>query len=241
MPTLRHFVAFMLMVLGLSHCSAPPQFGAWELPARSQFNEKPDHFLVTNTRCSDTPVGIVFYPGGLVHPGAYIPLAAALAEQCHRVIIAKMPLDLAVFDADLGNKLQAQYAEQSTHWIIGGHSLGGAMAAQLVGKPSAFEGLFLLAAYPANDNSLEAQTIPILSVSADQDGLATPAKIEASRALLPASTKYVIIHGGNHAQFGDYGPQKDDGIAQISGTEQLAQTHAALADFITTRITPSRQ
>lgn len=45
----------------------------------------------------------------------------------------------------------------------------------------------------------------------------------------------VEIQGGNHAQFGNYGPQKGDAPAAISAEEQQAQTVEDVADFIARR------
>jgi hypothetical protein len=41
---------------------------------------------------------------------------------------------------------------------------------------------------------------------------------------LPAGSRYVEIAGGNHAQFGEYGPQPGDGIAEIPGPTQRKAT-----------------
>ena len=50
--------------------------------------------------------------------------------------------------------------------------------------------------------------------------------------LLPETAKHVIIEGGNHAQFGDYGWQDGDMEAKISMEEQLDITAAEMIDFI---------
>ena len=42
----------------------------------------------------------------------------------------------------------------------------------------------------------------------------------------------VEIEGGNHAQFGNYGPQKGDLPATISAQDQQAQTVEAIANFL---------
>ena len=42
----------------------------------------------------------------------------------------------------------------------------------------------------------------------------------------------VEIEGGNHAQFGNYGPQKGDLPATISAEEQQTQTVEAISNFI---------
>ena len=85
------------------------------------------------------------------------------------------------------------------------------------------QGLFFWAAYPASSDDLSSQTLAVASISASLDGLATPAKIDASRLLLPFSTAWVVIEGGNHAQFGWYGDQPGDNPALISREVQQQQ------------------
>ena len=41
-----------------------------------------------------------------------------------------------------------------------------------------------------------------------------------------------MIDGGNHALFGNYGEQKGDGQAQISGEEQQEQVVRAVREFV---------
>ncbi len=81
----------------------------------------------------------------------------------------------------------------------------------------------LWAAYPAGNNGLAGRQLAIVSIYGAADGLATGAKIDASRPLLPADTPFVPIAGGNHAQMGWYGPQGGDGAASISREAQQAQ------------------
>ena len=61
------------------------------------------------------------------------------------------------------------------------------------------------------------------SIYGTLDGLATTEKIAASRPQLPPTTEWVAIAGGNHAQFGWYGPQSGDNPATISREEQQRQ------------------
>lgn len=171
--------------------------------------------------------GLIFYPGGRVDPRSYAPAARAIAAQGYQVTIVPMPFNLAVFKPGAANAVIAAYPEIA-HWAIGGHSLGGAMAANFIyTHPDAVQGLALWAAYPAGNNSLADRQLPVVSISGSLDGLATPAKIDASRALLPPSTRWVAIEGGNHAQFGWYGPQSGDNPATISREDQQGQTIAA--------------
>jgi pimeloyl-ACP methyl ester carboxylesterase len=171
--------------------------------------------------------GLILYPGGRVDPRSYAPAARAIAEQGYLVVIPPMPFNLAVIGANRADEVIAAHPEIQ-NWSIGGHSLGGAMAAAYAhGKPEAVEGLVLWAAYPADNNSLSDRDLKVTSIFGSNDGLATPDKIAASRALLPPSTVWARIVGGNHAQFGAYGPQSGDGQATIDPADQQEQVVAA--------------
>jgi hypothetical protein len=171
--------------------------------------------------------GLVFYPGAHVDPVSYAPAMRALAEQGFLVVIAPMPLNLAVLDSDRAADVIAEFQE-IRRWAVGGHSLGGAMAAAFVASdPAAVEGLVLWAAYPSSGDDLSAWEGQVTSVSATEDGLATPEDIVRTTPLLPAGTEFVTVDGGNHAQFGWYGEQRGDGVATIGREDQQSQTVAA--------------
>jgi hypothetical protein len=175
-----------------------------------------------------TDTGFIFYPGGLVDPAAYTPLMKQVSEHGIMTVIVPMPLDLAVFGASRANDVIAAYPDIE-HWIIGGHSLGGSMAAGFVkDDPTAVEGLVLLASYPADSADLSGLPIEVVSVYGTEDGVAGD-KPAASMSRLPPDTELVVIDGGNHAQFGDYGVQRGDGVASISREEQQRLTAAAIA------------
>lgn len=166
-------------------------------------------------------IGLILYPGGRVDPRAYALSARAIAEEGVLVVIVPMPLNLAVLAPNRAQAVIDVQPEIDT-WAIGGHSLGGAMAARFADThPDQVDGLVLWAAYPAENNSLADQdSLAVASIYATEDGLATPEKIEASRPLLPPQTEWVKIADGNHAQFGWYGPQGGDGSADISRETQ---------------------
>ncbi len=173
--------------------------------------------------------GLIFYPGGHVDYRSYAPLLRSLAELNYLVVLAPMPLSLAIFAPDSADGVIKAFP-QIRHWAIGGHSLGGAMAARYCfTHPGQVQGLILLGAYPAATDALAGQKLAVVSIYGSQDGQAKA--IEASRPLLPAGANYVRIEGGNHAQFGDYGLQPGDGEAQISPAEQVQKAIVALAAF----------
>jgi hypothetical protein len=170
---------------------------------------------------------LAVYPGGFVDPRAYAPTARAIAAQGYLVVILPMPLNLAVLGSNRAADVMAVYPEIE-RWAVGGHSLGGAMAARYVYRSSsAVEGLVLWAAYPAAGDDLSARALAVASIYGTLDGLVTQIKIDASRSLLPPDTQWAAIEGGNHAQFGAYGPQSGDRSATISPEAQQRQVVAA--------------
>ncbi len=177
-----------------------------------------------------TRTALIFYPGGRVDYRAYAPLLRQIAAQGYLVVLTPMPLNLAVFGIETAQSVMAAFPEIQ-HWAVGGHSLGGSMAAQYVqNHPGNMTGLIFWASYPAS--SMVDTTSQVLSVSASNDGLATPAKIEDSRKLLPEATRFVMIAGGCHAQFGSYGAQPGDGVPTINPEVQWQQTVQASVEFL---------
>jgi dienelactone hydrolase len=158
-------------------------------------------------------------------------LLTPLAEKGFRVVITKPLLNLAVFNPNAA--LAIAKSEPRLRWYLGGHSLGGAMAAKAAQKqPGLFAGLILLAAYADKGDNLSQTQLPVISITGSQDGVSTPAEIAAAKPYLPASTRYLVIEGGNHSQFGNYGPQKNDGKATIDAQNQQQQARDAMLSFI---------
>jgi pimeloyl-ACP methyl ester carboxylesterase len=166
--------------------------------------------------------GLIFYPGGRVDYRAYAPAAHQIARGGFLVTIVPMPLSLAVLDPSAAKEVIAAYPDIQ-QWVVGGHSLGGAMAANFARNYGLAQGLVLWAAYPASGDDLSGSGLRAVSIYGTRDGLATGGKIEASKALLQPSTRYVAIEGGNHAQFGWYGEQAGDNPAAIDRASQQAQ------------------
>jgi pimeloyl-ACP methyl ester carboxylesterase len=176
--------------------------------------------------------GLVFYPGGKVDPRSYAPAARALALKGFLVVIPPMPLNLAVLAPDRALDVIAANPEVQA-WAVGGHSLGGAMAAHFVaGQPEAVDGLALWGAYAGEGDDVSGWAGRVTSISATNDGLSTPAEIDAGKTRLPSSAHSVVVAGGNHAQFGWYGPQEGDGQATISRADQQTQAVSATAELL---------
>jgi len=176
--------------------------------------------------------GLVIYPGGRIDPRSYAPLARAFAERRILVVIASMPLNLAVFAPGKAAEVIDAYPNVR-RWAVGGHSLGGAMAAQYLAKhPSDAGVLLLLAAYPPGNVDLSDSGIASLSMRGTRDGLVADAEVRDSRDQLPPEAFYTQIQGGNHAGFGDYGAQPGDNIATIPASEQQQDVVDALLPML---------
>ena len=164
--------------------------------------------------------GFVFYPGGKVEADAYIPLAVSLAEAGIFTVIVKMPFNLAVFGLNSANRYIRKYS-RIEKWYVGGHSLGGSMAASYAKSHShKVEGLILLGSYSATD--LSATDVSVFTAYGSEDGVLDMKKYEKNLSNLPGGYSSLVIAGGNHSGFGMYGEQRGDGVRLITTEEQIS-------------------
>jgi dienelactone hydrolase len=179
---------------------------------------------------TEAQVGMVFYPGGLVSPESYLDPLVKLVNSARsqginvRVYLVRPPLNLSVLDYTAAEKIISEDS-QVENWVVGGHSLGGAMACRYTAGTSEgaagakVKGLFLLAAYCDTDISASAKKV--ISIYGSNDQVLNLDLLEQYSKNLPSSSRKKIITGMNHAQFGAYGVQRGDGPAQVS--LQIAQ------------------
>ncbi len=186
---------------------------------------------------ADAPssTAVFFQPGALVDPRAYAAVLRPLAEAGHPVVIAKQPLGIAFLALGAFDDAR-DVVPHADGWVIGGHSLGGTVAAMQADEHDEdterrATGLILYASYPADDIS-ETLTTQVLSISGTEDGLATPSKIADTAATLPVDTEFLVLDGVSHAQFGSYGPQPGDGVPQVSDETARTEISDASLDFV---------
>jgi pimeloyl-ACP methyl ester carboxylesterase len=190
------------------------------------------NWLIFRPLSSNVSSGFIIYPGGIVDYRSYAPAAHAIAAEGYLCVIASMPLNLAFFGVNIANEVIKSHPQISS-WAIGGHSLGGTMAAQFAyDKPSTIQGLVLWAAYPASGTNLTRQTLRVTTIHGTNDGLVTSTQIDSSLKLLPPNTVRVEIAGGNHAQFGWYGEQPGDNAAMIARSSQQSQIINATVELL---------
>ena len=214
--------------------AAGPALAAMMSNAKVTVAESPTQIVMTPTG-SASHTGVFFQPGAKVDARAYAAVLRPLAESGYTVIIPKQPLGidfLSIFTFDATKPAHPAI----TRWVLGGHSLGGTVAAMQADSAdndstAPVVGLFLYASYPITDISTSL-TAKVLSLSATNDGLATPDKIEASKPTLPAGSTFTAIDGCVHAFFGDYGPQPGDGTPAISHDDARTQISRDTVNFV---------
>lgn len=197
----------------------PAQDVALEVMARGDGMAVEDGMTILSPSVP-TDTAIIFYPGAKVEAIAYLPLLDQIRRTGVTCILVEMPFRMAIFDPDAAQDVMERFPEVE-HWYLAGHSMGGAMASQFAADHRAqVDGLILLGAYIYGDYPPE-DTLTIYG-SLNQS-------VEDQ---LDYTENVVEIQGGNHAQFGNYGPQKGDPPAEISTQEQQEQTVAAIQEFL---------
>ncbi|MBQ1385989.1 MAG: alpha/beta hydrolase [Erysipelotrichales bacterium] len=169
---------------------------------------------------------LVFYPGAKVEETAYAPLLIKIAESGADCFLAEMPFRMAIFKTDAAGDLLKDTSYE--HLCIAGHSMGGMIAANYVNShPDTFEGIIFLASYPVKEIP---EAMKVVSIYGTEDHCLNRKAYEEGKAYW--SGKELIIEGGNHAQFGNYGKQSGDGEALIGTDEQQSQTVSEILSFL---------
>ena len=195
-------------------------------------------FLPSEQRQPTTPA-FVFFPGALVDPIAYAPLLRAVAEAGFPAYMIDLPRRGAFGGADdpeLVRHLDRLLGLPSTprRWVVAGHSRGAVVASQVASEHrTGLTALILIGTSHPRDVDLSTLTVSVTKIVGTRDGLASPAEVEANRALLPAATHWVWIEGGNHSQFGWYGFQPGDRRATIAAPIQRATMISVVLNVLT--------
>lgn len=174
--------------------------------------EKIDDFDQISYFVNEPKKNIVILPGGKVKPQSYEYLAVQLALSGYDVTIVKTMFNLAILTPKYG----ARFIKDDIENVVIGHSLGGTVASMFSEGDNRISDLVFLASYPITDVSDK----NVLMMIGEFDLVLDNHKLQESENLLPENYISFEILGGNHAQFGWYGAQKDDGIAQITTKAQ---------------------
>ena len=177
-----------------------------------------DGYIELKSSASD--VGLIFYPGAKVEYESYLPLLNAIRENGISCYLVEMPMNMAFFGGNLADKVIDAHPEIGA-WFICGHSLGGSFASGYASENAdVIEGLILLGSYPYKEYPLE-RTLTVYG------------SLNTSVAdRIDYTENVIVIEGGNHAQFGNYGHQDGDAVATVSREHQQELTVTAIIDFI---------
>lgn len=202
-------------------------FGEYDSVTKEELS---DGTLVFYNNEEEIDTGIIFYPGGKVEYSAYEPLMEGCASNGYLCAVVEMPFNLAVFDVDKADDIKSKYTNIKS-WYIGGHSLGGSMAASyLKSNYEDYLGLVLLGSYSTTD--LSNTSLKVLSIYGSNDKVLDMDKYNKYKTNLPEGYEEHIILGGNHAYFGVYGEQNGDGESSISNSEQINLTVDLIASLM---------
>jgi pimeloyl-ACP methyl ester carboxylesterase len=188
---------------------------------------------LTFTPTEGNLTGFIFYPGGRIAHQGYAPLMKAIASEGYLVVVPDMPLNIAVLRPNVADEIIAAHPEIE-RWVISGHSVGGAMAAQYTHTRSEnIAGLAIWASYPPDKADLSGFEIPVTLIYGSRETRVTDSSVAERQHLLPEDTVYVRIEGGDHHQFGSYEINPDDHRATISPEAQHAQIIQATLELLT--------
>jgi len=178
--------------------------GSWTAP--DYYHE----FMPTSGSPSEA---LILYTGALVDERAYAPMARDIAAAGYLVVLVASPACMPVTEKERVDDIISAHSEIEK-WSIGGHSFGGVVAAWYIDgsytHSDKINGLVFWASYPADDAMLAIAGLKVVSIYGTLDGLTDASDIDASKANLPADTRWVELEGANHTQFGWYGDNATD-------------------------------
>ncbi len=219
------------------HADASPAALAAAVSDAAVRLEDDGNTLVLRPVAAATRGGVILYPGAYVDVRGYVPTLKPLAAAGYRVVIVRMPFELAIFGVDRAAAVMADHAD-ITRWVLVGHSVGGAMAAAFAARHRALlDGVIIWDSYPPSVTSLADYAKPVWLIHrATPDGAPPPA-FAAHRDLYPRDSHWAPIPGGIHMQFGSFAPggYQEDWPATISESRQheivLALMQQALGEM----------
>jgi len=232
--------AFVVVIVGLlfwgiqwATFARPPLPEAISALESNEFVEVVQAPWLIFSPAQDMPTtGFIFYPGGRVDPRAYASLMNKIASEGYLVVVPEMPINMAVFNPNIADEIIAYYPD-IRHWVIGGHSVGGTMAAQYTDKhPEIIEGLAIWASYPADGTDISDLDIPVISIYGSREVTVTDESVGERKHLLPEDTLYIRIEGGDHHQFGAYEINPEDHLATTSRASQHQQILQATLELL---------
>ncbi len=123
-------VSLVVIVLGLAVFGysatrpaepMPQAIAALQSDVRVQVKTEP--WLIFQPSTGQPKTGFIFYPGGLVDPRAYAPVAHEIAARGYLVVIVPMPINLAFLGTDRAQDVVSEFPGVQ-NWALGGQLAG---------------------------------------------------------------------------------------------------------------------
>ena len=162
---------------------------------------------------AEPSAALVYYPGGHVDARSYAPYARDVAARGYLVVIPVMPLSLAVLSPNAADKVVAAHPGR----LALGHRRAlprrrDGRAVRRASTRARWAASCCSAPTCPTGNDLSHDRHPCAHAGRNARHRRQPRRTSRrARALLPAiGGRTTDLDGGNHAQFGDYGPQPGD-------------------------------
>lgn len=209
------FVLIMVLLLIL-FCGYGPDFNfraLMEYESNNVVIENKIGYIRVSPNSEDEILGnVIFYPGAFVKGKSYLPMIVEIAKNGQNVYIVNSHF----------NNIRDLFHEENNIFI--GHSLGGVRILKklngLTDYSDGIKGVILLASYGNDSMNLSNLPFKFISIIGDKDTVVDFDKYENYKNNLPDDTRYVVIRGGNHSNFGNYGRQFNDMKSDISYESQ---------------------
>ncbi|QNQ82230.1 alpha/beta hydrolase [Lactobacillus sp. PV012] len=234
MKTFKKIIITVISIIAIILIAAATyiHFSTYQPSAAAQQAAKSSQVInkATVFKAKHNKMTVIFYTGAMVKPDSYSIWAKQVAQAGYTVKIVHFPLNMAFFNQNAADNL----AGKNKNYVVGGHSLGGAMASRYAHNShnKHLRGLFLLGAYADEKGRLDKTNLDVLSITATNDKVLNWKNYEVNKKYLPTNTKFASIKGGNHAGFGSYGKQKGDGNTTISNATQQKEVANLLIKWL---------
>lgn len=181
------------------------------------FNENRSYIFMEPKESLEISTGVIFYPGAMVDEKSYIPLLSELSKDGYGVYIVKSIFKLPILNQNAAENIMGE--GRFNNYILIGHSLGGTALLKYFSKGNEssqkVKDIILLGAYSDGSHVFDNRA-KFLSIVGENDKVINMEKYSSDKKNLPGDTRYLTIEGGNHAYYGNYGKQRNDGEASIS-------------------------